>query len=333
MKLYAKTWTGIILVLACGLAFGQSYTEDFEDGDVSDWHRFWAEEDTITAIDMSEAPSALSSGGLKVGRLQDADTSYTGYSQALMGNITDENYTVEADLYVYDNTGGVFSKYTGIVAYANPELNYYVKLVADFDADNRLRIYNNKVFSGSPWGHSIDATNLDKTEGWHHMKIKVTTDPADSTVAYQCWYDGEDLGTYVDTADGRSKSGYPGVFAGPYVAGYYDNFIVTPNNGTAIEDVARLPVSMTLKQNFPNPFNPATSIAFDIHQDGDVALRIFNIKGEVVKTLASGYIRPGRYNLSWDGTDAAGQKVAAGSYLLVLSNGNEQLSKNMLLVK
>jgi hypothetical protein len=333
MRMTRKTTTGLCLILTASLAFSQSYSEDFEDGDVSEWGRFWVGEDTIQVVDMSEAPAVLSNGGLKVGYIRDENSSYTGYAQSLVGVVTDKNYIVEADVYVYNYGAASEYKYTGIVAYADSAANYYIKLVADFDADNRLRIYNNHVFAGDPWGYSIDATSLDKTEGWHHMKIQATTNEEDSTVSYRCWYDEIDLGTFVDTSKYRTSSGRAGVFAGANVDGYFDNFVVMPNDGTSIDKYSSRPVTISLSQNFPNPFNPSTTISFDIHEEGLATLSIFNIKGEAVKTLATGYIQPGAYELTWDGTDASGQKVAAGSYLVVLSKGNEQISKNMLLVK
>lgn len=335
-----------VLTLVVGLVMGQSYSEDFEDGDVSEWQQYRANEEMIQAVDMASAPAVLAGGGAKVGYIQDIDATYTGASILLLGTHADKDYIVEADVFVYENHPGG-SAYTGIVAYADSNKGYYVKMVADFDADNRFRIYNNKLDFSLPtfytFYNQVDASGVDKTQGWHKMKIQVTTNE-DSTVSYQCWYDDIELGTFTDSTYVKPEfthpttlSGQAGVFAFQQdtdgLAGYFDNVTVQPAGGSSVNGNQYLPVSMTLKQNYPNPFNPSTSISFDIHQDGDVALRVFNIRGEVVTTLASGYIQPGSYELSWDGTDASGQKVAAGTYMLVLSKGSEQISKSMLLVK
>lgn len=340
MKRNVTEWTMIVLLMSIGLSFAQSYSEDFEDGDISDWQQFRAGEEMIQVIDnlAPSVPDVLIGGGDKVGYIQDLDASYTGAAILLMGDPMDTDYTVEADVYVYQNAS--LSAYTGIVAYADSSKNYYVKLVADFDASNRFRLYNNKLNTAT-FQYSFYAepptTGIDKTEGWHKMKIHVSTDPGDSTVSYHCWYDEVDLGTYIDDAAGHTTSGQPGVFAFQQdidgVAGYFDNFVVTPAAWVGVHESRVQPVSMSLKQNFPNPFNPTTTISFDINEAGNTALQIFNIKGEVVKTLASGQILPGSYQVTWDGTNNLGQLVSTGSYLIVLKKGNEQLSRSMLMIK
>ena len=336
----------ILLVLTFSLALGQAYTEDFEDGDISEWAQYRADEEMIQAVDMASAPSILIGGGDKAGYIQDLDYSYSGAAILLKGEVADANYTVEADVYVYENA--LTSAYTGIVAYADSahqgphSHGYYVKLVADFDGDNRFRLYNNQLnFSNFQYtfSESIPADNVDKTEGWHHMKIVVNTNLADSTVSYQCFYDEIDLGTYIDDSDLRTWWGQPGLYAFQQngvdgLAGYFDNYTVMANDGTAVVNhFETRPVSMTMHQNFPNPFNPSTTISFEMHEAGEASLKIFNIRGETVTTLAQGHIQPGNYQVTWDGKNSNGQIVAAGNYIAVLSKGNEQVSRNMLMLK
>jgi len=346
MQRKATIFTLILLAMTFSLAFGQAYTEDFEDGDISEWAQYRADEEMIQAVDMTSAPAVLIGGGDKVGYIQDLDYSYSGAAILLDGEVTDANYTVEADVYVYENAST--SAYTGIVAYADSShqgphsYGYYVKLVADFDGDNRFRLYNNQLnFSTFQYSfhNGIDASGVDKTEGWHHMKIVVSTNPADSTVSYQCFYDEIDLGTYVDDSDMHTYMGQPGLYAFQQngvdgLAGYFDNYSVMANGTTSVDNKFQSrPVTMTMHQNFPNPFNPSTSISFDVHEAGEASLMIYNIKGETVTTLAQGNIQPGSYQVTWDGRDNQGQIVATGNYIAVLSKGNEQVSRNMLMLK
>lgn len=337
-----------VLTLGLTLGLGQVYTENFEDSDVSEWEVYWLGEEPIQAVDNSDAviPQELLGGGDKVGYVQDLDASYTGVAIALVGDVMSANYTVESEVYVYENNSGG-SAYTGIVAYGDSSHQgpfshgYYVKLVADFDSDNRFRLYNNQLDMdtfGYTFYASISADAVDKTEGWHHFKVVVTTN-LDSTVSYSCFYDEIDLGTYVDDSDRRAVNGQAGVFAFQMngvdgIAGYFDNFTVTPDGTTAIDGPAEArPESMTLNQNYPNPFNPTTTLSFDMEQGGMASLRITNIKGETVTTLAQGYIQPGRYQLTWDGRDSQGLLMATGTYVAVLSRGSEQVSRSMLLLK
>ena len=116
--------------------------------------------------------------------------------------------------------------------------------------------------------------------------------------------------------------------------GYFDNYGVTAGGTTSIFNTfENVPVTMTISQNFPNPFNPSTTISIEMHEGGEASLEIFNIRGEIVTTLAQGNIQPGSYRVTWDGRDNKGQVVAAGNYIAVLSKGNEQVSRNMLMLK
>ncbi|NOZ08052.1 MAG: T9SS type A sorting domain-containing protein [FCB group bacterium] len=209
------------------------FQDDFETGfPADDWFEFWPDEELIEGINNSDAPALLGNGGEYVGFLQDADGSYTGAALSAAGNLSDQNYTVQADVYCYSNNPGG-SAYTGIVAYADSAANYYVKLVADFDADNRLRLYNNdfdmETFQYS-FSHSIDATGLYDGDGWHNMALEVET-LEDSTVSYSVYFDGEMVGgPFIDDSDSRTLSGYYGVFSFQMsdvgIAGYFDNFSV-----------------------------------------------------------------------------------------------------------
>ena len=322
------------------------HAEDFEDGDVSEWQQYRIDEEMIQAIDMASAPAVLVGGGDKVGYIQDLDYSYSGAAILLTGETMFADYTVDADVYVYENAAT--SAYTGIVAYADSShqgphsYGYYVKLVADFDGDNRFRLYNNQLnFSTFQYSfhESIDASGVDMTEGWHHMQVVVHTNLADSSVSYQCFYDEIDLGTYVDDSDMHTYMGQPGLYAFQQngvdgLAGYFDNYVVSPTAIIpAIDRENNRPVTMTMQQNFPNPFNPSTTISFEMHEAGEASLDIFNIRGELVTTLAQGRIQPGSYQLTWDGRDNKGQIVATGNYIAVLSKGSEQVSRNMLMLK
>ncbi len=334
------------LVEPNGGASELNHSEDFEDGDISEWQQYRIDEEMIQAIDMTSAPAILIGGGDKVGYIQDLDYSYSGAAILLTGETIFADYTVEADVYVYENASS--SAYTGIVAYADSSHQgphshgYYVKLAADFDGDNRFRLYNNQLnFSTFQYSfhNSISADGVDKTEGWHHMKVIVSTNSADNTVSYQCFYDEIDLGTYVDDSDLHTYWGQPGLYAFQQngvdgLAGYFDNYIVVANDGTSVDNqFESRPVSMTMHQNFPNPFNPSTTISFEMHAAGEASLMIYNIKGETVTTLAQGNIQPGSYHVTWDGRDDKGQIVATGNYIAVLSKGDEQVSRNMLMLK
>jgi len=90
-------------------------------------------------------------------------------------------------------------------------------------------------------------------------------------------------------------------------------------------------------QNYPNPFNPETKFSFNVPQslDGErVTLDIYNIKGQLVKTIYNGIAKQGDYNLTWTGNDERGAESASGLYLYRLKIGKENSqTKKMLLLR
>ncbi len=94
-----------------------------------------------------------------------------------------------------------------------------------------------------------------------------------------------------------------------------------------------LPSNYELANNYPNPFNPETHIAFSLPKETDLTLTVFNILGQHVKTLASGHFEAGRHEVVWDGTNEAGVAVTSGVYLYRLETGDFTETKKMMLLK
>jgi hypothetical protein len=96
-----------------------------------------------------------------------------------------------------------------------------------------------------------------------------------------------------------------------------------------------LPRSFQLEQNAPNPFNPQTNITFRVsgEAEGEVDLAVFTIRGERVRTLASGKKSQGDYIVSWDGRDDRGETLPSGVYLYRLISGGESQTRKMMLAK
>lgn len=99
-----------------------------------------------------------------------------------------------------------------------------------------------------------------------------------------------------------------------------------------------LPLAYQLGQNFPNPFNPKTVIAYDLPEASSVTLRIFDLLGKEVKTLVSATQPQGRYLPTWDGSNNEGGMTSSGVYFyrleaLGISGTKATLTKKMMLVK
>jgi hypothetical protein len=89
-----------------------------------------------------------------------------------------------------------------------------------------------------------------------------------------------------------------------------------------------------LKQNTPNPFNPVTTIEFAVPTPGAVQLRIYDVRGQVVRTLVDReFAAPAHERATWDGRDEAGQVVPSGVYFYKLIAGSDTATRKMLLLK
>ncbi len=97
-----------------------------------------------------------------------------------------------------------------------------------------------------------------------------------------------------------------------------------------------LPATLTLAQNFPNPFNPSTIIAFSVPQSlshSRVEVAIYNELGQLVKKIFSDDLPAGIYTARWDGTDSRGVAVASGVYFCRVTAGGMLATRKMVLVK
>ena len=94
-----------------------------------------------------------------------------------------------------------------------------------------------------------------------------------------------------------------------------------------------VPVEFALAQNFPNPFNASTTIAFQLAFASQVELAVYNISGQRVRTLVSGSLPAGHHRLQWDGRNDRGEPVASGAYLYQLSAGDFVATRQLMLLK
>ena len=93
-----------------------------------------------------------------------------------------------------------------------------------------------------------------------------------------------------------------------------------------------LPIANSILRNYPNPFNPSTTISFSLPEDGDVELSIYNIKGQKVKQLVSDQFIAGQHSVAWNGTDGNNQPVSSGIYFYQLIVDGKIISKNKCLL-
>ena len=188
--------------------------------------------------------------------------------------------------------------------------------------------------NGERWSEPIRLNNIETPEfaGIKPMWVY----PADKVI-YVGENNGEKVGKlgllfYDDTTWGAYVIS-PGVGAindGGRVM-FTELQIVFPSD--ASDDPTVSPVTNMLNQNYPNPFNPETTITFDMPKTANANLSVYNVKGQLVKTLHNGIANFGKNTVVWNGTDNNGNKVTSGLYFYRLSTEGKVETRKMMLMK
>jgi len=100
-----------------------------------------------------------------------------------------------------------------------------------------------------------------------------------------------------------------------------------------VEGERDLPLDFALRQNAPNPFNPITTIRYELPQDANVRIDVYNVAGRLVRTIVDGPVRAGYSEVIWDGRDAGGRRVASGVYLYRMRTADYESKKMMVMLK
>lgn len=208
------------------------------------------------------------------------------------------------------------------------------------------------VFGGFGSAHVMKTT--DGGQSWVDMTnnlpdvptIAITVDPLYPNHVYL----GNDLGVFASTNGGGTWT--------PWMDGLPDAVmamdltisqparllrVATHGNGVferalfdeplAVDDDEFTVTAFTLAQNYPNPFNPSTTIAYRLTQATPVQLTVYNMAGQVVRTLVDAEQEAGAYETTWDGTNMHGEMVSSGTYLYRLEADGFVETKRMTFLK
>jgi hypothetical protein len=110
-------------------------------------------------------------------------------------------------------------------------------------------------------------------------------------------------------------------------------FVIGMVTTTGVDDEP-VPNRFALHTNVPNPFNPVTTIQYDVAAPGaDVNTAVFDVSGRLVRTLVGEHRAPGNWSVQWNGTDDRGKRVASGVYFYRMHAGSFMDTKKMVLLK
>jgi hypothetical protein len=113
-----------------------------------------------------------------------------------------------------------------------------------------------------------------------------------------------------------------------------DDWVYLFVNNPAPTSVPKPPIAaVTMSQNHPNPFNPSTTIRFELAHGGLVSISVYDASGAFVSTIVNAAFDEGPHDVRWNGTDAGGRRVASGVYFYRLTTHGTELTRKMMLLK
>jgi len=119
----------------------------------------------------------------------------------------------------------------------------------------------------------------------------------------------------------------------PYNTLLLDDIELVSDGTLSNTDISMVPKASNLKGNYPNPFNPSTTISFFNATAGNVQIDVFNLKGQKVTTLTDKTYDKGEHTVHWNGTDSSGRSVTSGVYLYQMRKDDFIATKKMILMK
>jgi hypothetical protein len=113
-----------------------------------------------------------------------------------------------------------------------------------------------------------------------------------------------------------------------------DNSQISLSKGSyQLSETIALPMEFIVEPNYPNPFNPVTNIRYGLPEASQVSIQIFNVQGQLVRTLFSAEQPAGYHTIQWNGRNDFGSQLGSGVYFYRVQSGKDKMIKKMLLVK
>jgi uncharacterized protein with PIN domain len=214
--------------------------------------------------------------------------------------------------------------------------------------DAQMALYRPSLFEGGGGGIPCSDFRNMRVQCLTNSRIRVRvnmTSTAHSGESIEITVDGTDV--YNATISGNAAvltlTGYG---AGTHEAEITDPDCLNPVSANCAagaigfdgedfegEDLAGIPQGTELVGNYPNPFNPSTTIQYGIPTDGMVSLKVYNTLGQEVIALVDGFQSAGYHSATWDGRNASGNSVSTGVYLYRLVAGDVVKTARMILSK
>ena len=233
--------------------------------------------------------------------------------------------------YASSSYGALMSPEVSITA--NSKFRFYHKMDAEDHDDNPSQAWDGGMvqmsLNGGTW------QQISPVGGYPHTIYSNPASPfASGTPVFSGQFDWTEavfeLGEVSGTARFRFVFGSDAYVSGD---GWYIDDVLIESLPSDSQDEYLVHKPVTLLPNYPNPFNPNTSISFSLPEADMVSLEIFNIKGQRVRVLARGEMPAGSSTMNWNGKDDSGVSVASGVYFYRLKTSKSVLNRKMMLMK
>ncbi|MFC1887186.1 T9SS type A sorting domain-containing protein [Candidatus Cloacimonadota bacterium] len=243
-------------------------------------------------------------------------------------------------------TGSVSSTYT-------PDTWLYCKAIIDLDADQAEFYIDESLIhswqwsiqaNGTPGANQLSAMNIwgggaaGQTPNFYVDDVYISPYELDRDLTgYNVYLDGEMVAGNISETEFLLENLVHGQLYTAGVAAVYDGGISAiievefTYSGTGADD--GIVLRTKLHGNYPNPFNPTTTISYSLKNSSKVSLEIYNVRGQLVRILVDDVMEAGPQQSEWNGKDDANNKVSSGVYFYKLNAGDYSSTKKMILLK
>lgn len=227
-------------------------------------------------------------------------------------------------------------------------LGYYYP----FDLDNSLRVWDgdgdgNAIIDIGPYEYGTlqlgkitgNITETTSGEPVDYVLLKIDNEPgnftfADSTGYFEIQLPSGTYDIYAERVFYEDNIIYSVTVEDEQITEIDFNMTCTlPQVSIEEELIPNSSFQISNLTNYPNPFNPTTTISFDLPTDSEVSVEVYNVKGQKVKTLINTKMTQGQHKIIWSGLDSNNKPVGSGIYLYKVKAGNLEAVKRMILLK
>ncbi len=217
--------------------------------------------------------------------------------------------------------------------------NVKVYIAQKMSASLSIKVWDNTGTNGLPGATfvaSLSIPNAQLVEGWNIFDLPATNQPlfedGDFYIGIQSSATSNKIG--LDTSNAEATYQKVGTQAwAPFATGDIMVRAIVQKLSVGNEGYEELAPVKFATSNYPNPFNPSTTIQFSVPSEGKVKVKVYNTKGQLINTLANDTFKAGTHRVNWNGMDSNGKTVASGLYFYKVETNTKTITSKMLLMK